>query len=317
MAVQKPIDLNEPLDQNSEAAITKRDMNPSLATAALTLHGDYYRLLQSLANKAIVWHPIVQTFIVGVLVTFGAYKYADLYAESEDLAHFFSLASQNLYILTTFFPAVIFVAGTVGLVSFILSDEFRSISDNLALDTYMLKLFRFPLRVYANANGDEEKSKDSKTRDFVTSANKLTELVEYRGSPIAVVTVIPLPDLSNLEVFYAKITGLHVRKVYRGKVDLESDLVDTAIGKAQELSARYIKDNKLKIKNIKVVLQAEAYTIDPVLPAVYRLKGFKQTLVSHELNPFGATKSDKFLSVFADSLIRLFRISRVKYEKEI
>lgn len=315
MAIQKPFNLDEPLDQNSEAAITKRDMDPSLATAALTLHGDYYRLLQSLANKTIVWHPLVQTFIIGTFVTFAAYTYGDLYAESENLTDFLYLATQNLYILTTFFPVVLFVAGTVGLVSFILSDEFRSISDNLALDTYMLKLFRFPLRVYANA--DEEKTKDSKTNAFVTSANKLTELVEYRGTPIAVVTVIPLPDISNLEVFYAKMTGLHVRKVYRGKADLETDLVDTAIRKAQELSARYIKDNKLKAKNIKVVLQAEAYTIDPVLPPVFLLKGFKKTEVTHELNPFGATKSDKFLSVFADSLIRLFGISRVKYEKEI
>lgn len=316
MAGQRELNLHQPLDKEAEAIIRRIPLEPLLATAALTLHGDYYRQLQSRSNRHIVWHPVSQAFILLVLGGFTLYAYKDLFEISDSVGEFFRLFMNNKYILTTYFPVLIFVAGTLGTVSFMITDEFRSVSDGLAGDAYMLKLFKFPLRIYANA--DEKDLGNNKSLAFIESASRSTDFIEYRGSPIAVVTVIPLPDLSSNDVFYSKITGLHVRKVYRS-TGLEEDLLTYAKEKARDLCTRYVTDNNIKTKNIKTVLLADAYTFDSVMTKLYDNNGFKTIIKTTAIDPFFPEKKvDKLLNIIpVDSVMKFFGIARLSYELEL
>lgn len=316
MVQQRELNLNEPLDANTEPQIRRISLDPSLATAALTLHGDYYRQLQSKCNGRIVRHPVTQIYIWSILVGAVVYQYRELIEISDSVGEFLYLASKNKFILASLFPVLIFLAGTVGIVSFLITDEFRAISDQLSKDYYMEKVFRFPLRIYANAS--EADLKEGESSEFYQTASRSTDFIEYRNSPIAVVTVIPLPDRSTEDTFYAKITGLHVRKSYR-KGGVESDLLEFAKEKAADLGKKYVSDNKIAAKNIKVVLVAEAYTVDDKLPELLAFSGFKVVGSSYNVNPFTDEKkaSKLFNRLPVSVLMSFLGFARVTYELEL
>lgn len=309
MAVQKEIDLNLPLDANAEPVLKRTPLHPSLATAALTLHGDYYRQLQSKANSAIVWHPFVQAYIYIVFAAATVYIYSELYEISDTWGEFVALALRNKYFLTKYFPPMIFVAGLVGILSFTATDDFKTISDKLATDLYMALLFRFPLRIYANAE-----EKDMKNA-MIVSASESTDIIEYRNAPIAVVTVVPMPNESTSDTFYAKITGLHVRKAYRA-AGVELDLLDSAREKAMLLSKRYVADNKLKA--VKTVLLVDSFSFDQRLTGIYQRAGFTVKSSTVALNAFSSKQSESFLHFLpAKALYKHLGISRLTLELEV
>lgn len=312
MVVQKELDLNKPLDAKAETKISRIPMDPSYATLALTLHGDYYRQLQSKCNSRIVRDPLMLLLLLTAFVAFSSYIFYDLYEISDSLQEFFQLTWDSKFKLANYFPALIIVGGLVGVTVSSITDEFRTMSDLLSSDAYMAKIFRFPLRIYANASEADEKS------PLIRSGSESTDLIVYRDSPIAVVTVVPEPEKSNSLTFYAKITGLHVRKAY-SKVGLEAELLDYAKTKARELSARYAKDNKLNVKNLKVVLVAEGYTVDPVLPRLFLQNGFKIVSSTYNINPFQKNlKPEMVFKVIPVSLLyKYFSVQRVTYELEL
>lgn len=316
MVQQTDLNLHQPLDKDVEPSIERIHLEPLLATSALVLHGDYYRQLQSLCNRYILWHPVSQAFIIVVLGGYTMYAYQELVEISDSVGEFFRLFKNNKYILTTYFPVVLFLAGVLGASTYMITDEFRGVSDGLATDSYMLRLFRFPLRVYANAEALDLDSKGSVA--FLESASKSTDLIKYRGSPIAVVTVIPLPDKSTSEVFYARITGLHVRKVYRS-AGLQEELLTYAKEKARDLCGRYVKDSNIRTKNIKIVLLSDAYTIDPVMTQLYARNNFTAVDKTTKIDPFFPDKKVEKLLGFVPTLLlmKFFGIARISYQLEL
>ncbi|GEQ69300.1 hypothetical protein JCM33374_g2971 [Metschnikowia sp. JCM 33374] len=308
MVQQKEVDLNKPLNAAEEAVIRRVPLEPELATVALTLHGDYYRQVQSKSNRQIVWHPLTQTYVWTVFLVATVYVFKDLVEISDSVGEFFNLFYHNKYVLTRYFPAMIFVAGTVGLVSFTITDEFRIISDKLASDAYMAQVFRFPLKIYANA---QAKDLDS---PFVESASQSTDLIEYRNSPIALVTVVPMPNESSNDTFYAKITGLHVRKAY-SRAGVEADLLTYAKEKAVHLCNRYVADNNLRASKMRIVLVSEAYSIDNNLTAFYAKEGFVVKNTTTKLDPFSTEATKSFFYVVpAAALLNFFGVYRITYE---
>ncbi|GBL49122.1 hypothetical_protein [Candidozyma auris] len=304
MVYQQDLDLHKPLNKDLPPNIRRTQLSPRLALSALTLHGDLYRQLQSRCNASIFWHPVTQLFMQTVLGLTLLYQYSELWEISDTWGEFATLVWNNKYLVTSMFPSLIFVAGMVGLVSFLLTDELRTVSDRLAGDAYQSRLFKFPLKIFANANGKEYEL--NTTADFMNNASESTELIEYRESPVAVVTVIPLPDESSRDVFYAKISGLHVRKSY-AKAGLQNDLLDIAIEKAKKLALRYIKDNNIKKKNIKTVLLCDAYTFDSINKPIIEQKGFEEKSRSTQLDPFAVDKKpENFLYLIPDSLVKKF-----------
>lgn len=312
MVAQVDLDLNKPLDADAQSIIARVAMNPSLALLALTLHGDYYRQLQSKCNRRIVWDPLLQLVLVTLFVGITAYIFRDIYQIADSFGEFLSLLWANKFALTNLFPALIIIGGFIGVITFTITDEFRNMSDVMSTDEAMAKVFRFPLRIYANAR---ESDMDS---TLIESGSRSTDLIMYRNSPIAVITVVPEPEKSSDKVFYAKITGLHVRKSY-AKAGLEEDLLQYAKAKALELSEKYAKDNKFNGKKIKTILLADAYTVDPVLPALYLRNGFKVTGSSYHINSFQREKnSEKIMKIVPLSVLyKFFSIQRLSYELEL
>lgn len=314
MVAQVDIDLTTPLLIDADPSITVIPLEPELATVALTLHGDFYRQLQSQANRRIFWHPVTQAISISVLLSFFFYKYSELIEISDSFGEFMHLFWNNKYLITTFFPVVTFLAGFIGLISFIISDEFRVISDGLKDDVIMLKLFRFPLRIYANYDPRDRKEASI---GLIDAASQSTDFIKYRDSPIAVVTVVPLPDRSTEEVFYAKITGLHVRKVY-AKVGLQNELLEIAKTKAKRLCSRYVQDMKINTKSMKIILIADGYSLDPNMTETLKSNGFKITETTANVNPFVDRKSEKFFKVVSIyQLMLALGITRLVYECEL
>lgn len=314
MVEQVDIDLAKPLLSDADPSITTIPLEPALATAALTLHGDFYRQLQSKANHRIFWHPVTQTISITVLVSFFFYQYYELVEISDSFGEFLHLCWSNKYLLTRFFPVITFLIGSIGIVSFIISDEFRMVSDSLKDDAIMLKIFRFPLRIYAN---HETTDNSQKTLGFIETASESTEFIQYRESPIAVVTVIPLPDKSTTDVFYARITGLHVRKVY-SKAGLQNELLEIAKSKAKRLCSRYVQDMGINTKSMRIVLIAEGYSLDPTMSQILKEHGFKVVETSSNIHPFMDRKLEKFFKVISVyQLMKALGITRLVYECEL
>lgn len=314
MVQQVDFDLSAPLLTDAEPSITVIPLEPALATAALTLHGDFYRQLQSKTNHRIFWHPVTQTISISVLVSFFIYKYSELIEISDSFAEFLHLCWSNKYLLTTFFPVFIFLAGSIGLTSFIISDEFRFISDSLKDDAVMLKIFRFPLRIYASYDTND---KSGKSLGFIDAASSSTDFIKYRDSPIAIVTVVPLPDKSTSDVFYAKITGLHVRKVYE-KTGLQNELLDLAKIKAKNLCSRYVKDMDIKTKSMRIVLTIDGYSLNTDLNRIIKDHDFKLVETTTNVNPFFDRSNEKFLHVIpVCTLMNALGITRLVFECEI
>ncbi|EEQ38394.1 putative inorganic phosphate transporter [Clavispora lusitaniae] len=315
MVKQVELNLSTPLKAEADPTIKPIPLEPALATAALTLHGDFYRQLQSKANHHIFWHPITQFVLTSTLCGFAYYTYSELIEISDSIPEFLFLAWNNKYLVSSFFPVIIFLIGTIGIISFLVTDEFRVVSDSLTDDATMSKIFRFPLRIYANY---DENDKSQNSLAFIESASQSTELIEYRESPIAIVTVIPLPDKSTSEVFYARITGLHVRKVY-AKAGLQNELMEIAKLKAKSLCSRYVADNKIKTKSMRIVLLAEGYTTDSIMTKIFKENNFKALESTTNVNPFSDKQSaDTILKLIPVSfLMKIFGIYRVTYELEL
>lgn len=310
MVEQKEVDLNKPLDANVDSVIRRVPLQPDLATVALTIHGDYYRQLQSKCNSRILWHPLTQLYAAIILLGFAVYTYGDLYEISDSFSEFLKLAIRHKYILTSFFPAIIFMAGSIGLASFMLTDEFRIISDSLANEAVMAKVFRFPLKIFAAARPEDMGT------PFIKSALESTDFIEYRKSPIAIVTVIPMPSQSTADSFCAKVSGLHVRKSYR-KAGLEEELLGYAIEKARTLCSKYVVDNKLKNANIKILLMADAYSVDSRLMEFYESHGFIRKSVTYKINPFTEDKKTGWQKKVLAICFRFFDIKRITFQLEL
>lgn len=308
------LDLHRPLDREIPSTIRRSPLRPRLSLAALTLHGDFYRQLQSRTNARIFWHPVTITFMILVLLVTVVYQYYDLWVVSDTWAEFGSLVMRNKYLITTLFPSLVFVAGTVGLTSFLLTDEIRVISDNIGGGAYQQRLFSFPLKVYANSSLEDLEKKE--TAEFLKTASATTDLIEYRESPIAIVTVVPLPEQSTRDTFYAKITGFHVRKSYKD-AGLQNELLDIAIEKTKDLLAAYVKQKKIKKNALRTVLLCDAYSVDPTNRPFVEQKGFEVKLTTTQLDPFAGAeaKPEKFLSVIPDSVVKkFFGVYRHTYE---
>lgn len=295
------LDLHKPLDLAEEPKLEVSPLKPDLAVAALTLHGDYYRQMQSRCNSKIFWHSVTQAFMIGVLGITAMYQFAELWEISDTMSEFWLLVWYNKYLVTNMFPSLIFVAGTVGITSFLISDELRVISDKLADDRYILKVFRFPLRLYANnfLKGDAAKS-----------AEVSSDVMVYRKAPIAIVTVIPEPSKSDKQKFFCRITGLHVRKVYKN-AGLENELLALALEKARVLAARYKKDNRIS-GTLAVFLDADAYSFDPILNNLFLKNNFHLESTSTNFEPLSDSKAGPY--AFAKNF---FGIRRNTYQLEV
>lgn len=284
MAVQKKIDLNKPISSTSKPKLEVVKLLPEYSEAALILHGDYYRQVQSKFTKSVLWHPT--TISVGVLLisSYTYYVLLDYISISESVSEFFQITrkSRDLHIMLLLNSLILvgFIA-FVGVGSFFISDEFRIISDNLIKPNYTLDLFGFDIFRYSKL---EKESKDLKDKKLLLNGAN-SQVVLYKEEPIAVITLKPLK--SSDENLIVRITGLSVRKAFH-PLNFEQLLIDWALTRASDLLKEHLTQRKIKsASGCKVSLMIDTYSFDEDLKKLLKANQFTRVKSDHNYNPLG------------------------------
>lgn len=313
MSSQKKVDLNEPLDINAKPTLNKANLTPKLAEAALTLHGDFYRQLQGKCNRHIFWHPTSLIFMSNILIGYGVYIYYDLIVVSESVQEFANLFWNNKYTLTKLFPILILLFALIGLSSFLVSEEFRTISDELNNPKYFDQLFGFDLKKYAKLLNNNELT--PKQTNLLNVGSKNSQIILYRDSPIAIVTLKPLFENSTKSNFFVKITGLNVKAVF-AKVDFDTLLLEWSIIRSREIFQEYVNDQKLKkVDGCKINILIDGFSFDDDFNKIITQSSFGFIKRDYNINPFiTKDKEDNIFNVIKQSTLnKFFGVSKFTY----
>lgn len=315
MAIQKEVDLNRPLDPNAKPTLSQTKLTPELSQAVLNLHGDRYRQLQSKCNRHVVWHPLSMATLGVLVFIYAIFQFWNLIVVLESLAEFWSLVLRNKYLIALSMPGLVLSFTVIALSSFIISDEFRSVSDRLVKSEYLVSLFGFELKKYAqlSTKDSENGSLSPKEAKLLKEGSQNTQVLIYRDSPIAAVTVVPLLQNSTESNFFVKITGLNVRKVF-AKVDFDNLLVEWSILRSRELLQEYASSKKVKnVDGAKVTVLMDAYSIDSALVATLQQNSFTKIKSSLQIDPFVPESTPRGVDLFYNVLHKFFRVSRDTY----
>lgn len=314
MSGQKKVDLNEPLDVEAKPTLNKTNLTPELSEGAITLHGDFYRQQQSQCNRYIFWHPFSLFVLITASSIYFVYLAYDLIAISDDVFEFIRLLMRNKLIIVSVFPCLTLLFACIGLSAFLVSDEFRVISDKLMNPSYVDQLFGFDLAKYSKlTNEDNTRQFTPKELKFLNDSSKNSHLIIYRDSPIAVITVKPLLDNSTESNFFVKITGINVRKVF-AKVDFETLLIEWALLRSREIMQEYLKSKKItKNEGCKLNILIESYSFNKGLNKILKSLSFGLVKEDLELNPFAQTNEKLISFITTRSVTKFFGVKRQTY----
>lgn len=314
MAIQKDVNLNEPLNDKAPPTLEKRSLTPELAQAALILHGDYYSQLQAKCNRCVFWHPISTTFLVISTSIFTYYRLYDYISISESFGEFFSFFSKSRdfqFQVMGIFPWLVCVFGIVGIIAHFVSDVYKDISIKLPQLNYLEKLFGFNLKEYARLSQStllKQKRKLTSRESIFLKNGENTHIVMYRDSPIAIITLRPLLDESSESNFVIKITGLHVRKAF-AKVDFDVLLLEWSYRRAREL----LKDYNPK-KDAKITIVTDTFSFDKQIIKTLENQSFQKVSSSFALNSFQTESETGVLSyITSTGAHKTFGISKDTY----
>lgn len=307
MALQNEVDLNQPLDASKPSTLSKSALTPELSHAAITIHGDYYRQLQMRLNKYVFWHPISVTVYTIIATSVLSYRLWDYIVISESIREFLSFFYRSrdfLYQILGVFPVGVVVVGCFGLLNWLASDDLRCIADNLIQRNYIGEIFGFEIAKFRKLNvTDKITPKEIK----LLAKGDNSQLMIYRESPIAIATLNPLYDNSTESNFVVKITGLHVRKVFR-KVDFESLMIDWAILRSRQIFQEYVGNTK-SIAGCKITVIIDAYSFDQLTIDILKRKQFGVINEDINLNPFEKKHPNLLMTLFQ----KLFNVKRQTY----
>lgn len=316
MAVQKDVNLNEPLSTKVPPTLGKTSLTPELSQAALILHGDYYSQLQGKCNRYVFWHIFSTTFLIISTSIFTYYRLYDYISVSESIGEFVSFFWKNRdfqFQVMGILPWLVCVFGIVGIVAHFASDVFKDISVKLPQSNYMEKIFGFNLKEYAKLSESAllKQNRKLSSKDSILLKNGAnTHIIMYRDSPIAIITLKPLIDESSESNLVIKITGLHIRKAF-AKVDFDVLLLEWSYERARELLKEY-KPNK----NAKLTLLVDAFSFDKELIKTLESQSFQKISSSFTLNSFEDDSNSEpgfFSYISSTGAYKTFGISKDTY----
>ncbi|EGV60253.1 inorganic phosphate transporter pho86 [Yamadazyma tenuis] len=286
MAIQTKIDLNKPVKSAPDPKLEVVALRPEFSEAALLLYGDYFRQCQTTLTKSILWHKQVVSIGLGVVSAYLYYILADYIEVSESVGEFFSIAihSADLKVNILFTSAVIlgFIA-FVGLISVMISDEFRIISENLVKKSYVEDVFGFDLVKYSKLEGDSKVLKEKK----ILANGSNSQVVLFQEQPIAIITLKPIYDKSNDSHLVIKVSGLSVRRVFK-PLNFEQILIEWALSRSNDLLTEYLKAKKVKkTSGCKVSLLVDCYTFDTEFAKFLESNRFNKIDSTYNYNPIG------------------------------
>lgn len=225
---QKPIRLDQPIDHEAPPTIYSTSLKPEFANAALNLTVDFQRQKQSIVNRHLIKHPYSLLVVVLLVGGFGYYKVGWLLQQD------WKLIKSNL---GEILPVLIFMTMVSSIFFTVISRPSEVIKDRADdLVNSNKDIFGFELK-------DLITKKDKE----ITKKSENSSLVVYRDSPIAIVSLVEVPDFKE-DTLTLKITGLGVRKVYI-KSGIIEDLFDFA-------KKRSIFLNNKKYQKILILIDA-------------------------------------------------------------
>lgn len=158
MAIQKELDLNEPVNSTGESKLEFSKLTPELVLASLELHGDYYAKLEGLWVKSFLWSSPVISLISIIVSGYIYYILKDYIEISETVSEFFRLVLRSTDVrvqLIMLFPLIAVSIGIFGMCGLFLGDEFRTISKRFTRVIYVEEVFGFDLLKFAKLPNDK------------------------------------------------------------------------------------------------------------------------------------------------------------------
>lgn len=257
MVKQKEVKLDQPIDHTAPPTIYGTKLTPSLSNAALNLTIDFIRQKQSQANQRILTHPITISVVLVATSIFAYWKVGHIYhAGGWNLLKHNKDEFFSVLVFATMFSSLLFTALSKS------TDFIKTTSENLVDDNE--EIFGVDLKTFANLSINNEKQVDKKTKEILSKGDN-TQIIIYRDTPIAVLSLVTKPELSNQDQFVTKITGCGVRKVYYKSGILE-DLIGWAV----------YRTNVQNIGNAsKLVILIDVMSTDSDLKKKIKAKGFQ------------------------------------------
>lgn len=310
MVKQQELNLNVPLDAQTKPTLSTTSLRPDLSEASLNLHGDYFRQLQSKLNRHVFWHPFSVLFILVTTIGYLIFKIYDYIELSNSLGDFFQYLKKSndmKYQITTIFPILVMTFGVVGISTYLISDEFKAISDSLTGKEQIEELYGFDLVKFAKLPSKNKEALSPKELKLLKNGDN-THIITYRESPIAIITLKLLPEKSTASAFYVSITSLNVRKVF-AKVDFDKLLLDWAVLRSRQLFEENT-EGKYDSEGCKIYITAQAYSFDKDFVKTLKNNHFGLIKESYELSPFLNAPKEGLLT---QSIHKAFGIKRYVY----
>lgn len=314
MAVQKEVDMQNPLDATKKAKLETSSLKPDLVQAALVLHADYYTQARAACNKFIFWNPITVSIVALAFTLLTVKQYDDFISMSSSIGEFLSFATKDEVFLLRIFtvlPFFLCILGGLIMVIYFMTDVFGDIVEHVLKGKYDEEIFGFNVRKFALLNINKESQLLPKEAELLKKGNN-TLLFVYRETPIAIVTIRPLLERSNDTNFYVKISGVQVRKVY-AKVDFHSWMIEWVLGRSRQLFQEYVK--RKNTEGCKINILTDAYSFDSFYINLLKKKSFGKISAASNLDPFDKNNRGKrfFGLVPSGAIFRLFNIFRETY----
>lgn len=248
--------LDKPIDKDAPPTIYGSKLTPELATAALNLAVDFVKQQQALVNKHLLWHKItVLTTLLSVLLylvpnatvprgtrTVGGWLLQFAMINKKELftaCVVAAMAASMLFTLLSKFTEAVFKSRT---------DEIVRLNGANVFHVDLTKL------------ATEKVSKGSEIEN--------TQVIVYRDTPIALVSVIENQRLSSNESLVMGVSTIGCRRVYL-KSGLLEDLLDWALVRTKNVQ----QQGKHKAGQ-SMKLLVDAYSFDEPLKQALKKKGF-------------------------------------------
>ncbi|SMN18024.1 similar to Saccharomyces cerevisiae YJL117W PHO86 Endoplasmic reticulum (ER) resident protein required for ER exit of the high-affinity phosphate transporter Pho84p [Maudiozyma saulgeensis] len=257
--------LDKPLDADAPPTIYQTKLTPELASAALNLSVDFLKQQQSLCNYYLIKSPIVIIVDLLFLIIYlgPRLNYPPLKNSNDSMVLTFNSVSGYLYHIYmmnkfTFLSAALF---TVMLTSFVftlvsrLSDTFFKTKIDQIVKGDGEIIFGFKLPEIIKINKDTPNLPEN------------TNIVVYRNTPIALVSVSENQVLSTPDSLTMTISAIGCRRVYVKSGILE-DLLDWTMIRTKAIGSG---KNKLD-KSMKVLI--EIYSFDDAMKKILTKKGY-------------------------------------------
>ncbi|SCU99810.1 LAME_0G05666g1_1 [Lachancea meyersii CBS 8951] len=249
--------LNEPINKDAPPTIYGSHLTPEFASAALNLSVDFLKQQQSMANKYILWHP--KTLSV---VSFCAIIYL---LPNISLPEKTRNASGFVVQFVLMNQAQLLTAGLVLLIS-------TSVVFTL-LSKVTENIFKSKVKKVVESEGSSifgcQLEKLAKGTIKPTDKTKDTQIIVYRDTPIALVSVLENESISKSDSLVMGISSIGSRRVY-AKSGIIEDLLDWALIRTKNIQNESDKFNTDKSMKLLV----DAYSFDETLKQTLTKKGF-------------------------------------------